>query len=64
MGPAGDADRVGLGAGVVLVPQDVGGGQADEHVQPRGAKRVIVDRVSYRAFRAFPGIRQGMRIRW
>ena len=33
---------MGFGAGIELVAKDVGGGESGEHVQPRGAKTVVV----------------------
>jgi hypothetical protein len=39
---AGNPDRIRLGAGVVLVTEDVRSGEPREHVQPRGAEPVVV----------------------
>jgi hypothetical protein len=43
VGAAGDADRVWLCAGVVLVADDVGGSEPREHVQPGGPESVVVE---------------------
>ena len=43
VGAAGDPDRVRLGAGVVLVAEDVGSGEPGEDVQSRGAETVVVE---------------------
>src|SRR5206468_306101 len=39
---AGDADRVGLSAGVELVAQNVSGGETGKHIQASRAQGVVV----------------------